>query len=555
MEFLRKLIIQTKDHLKGLTLSQRLAIGSCVALIAVSLLWLVNWAQKPTMVPLLDQPMRTDDLAAIQSHLDTVGVKYQVNGDRILVPADERLRLKGLLGENHLLPSDISIGFSKIIEESNAFLSSDQQSRRWTLALSNELARTLNNFTWIQRARVFVNDAHQRRVGSPSIRPTASVNLALKSGQELDEGRVRAVAALVSGAVAGMDIADVNIVDAQGRSYQVRKDDGTSGLDDLEARQKKERYFRDNVVALLDFIPGVRVRVHADLDPEQRVESSTKYGEPVMVEKESEGETQQRGTSAGEPGVVPNATVGVATGGGSEKSERERNHNLFKAEVDVTQTKIESARYGIKRLTASILVPRSYLSAIFKKANADKEPSDEELEAAKSTQKVLDDIRRKVANALGAKPGEADVVEVSWFYDQAIMSFDEVMAAGMDEGMMKFVRAYGTKAGLGALAVMSLLMMLMMVRKVGEGPVLPGEEPPQGKIIKVRGKKEPEVEEMDFSAAEPVGEALETEPLMMAKEVDEATLQTQRVVDQIMEMVKEDPRAAGQILQKWIDEE
>ncbi|NLX13310.1 MAG: hypothetical protein GXY44_06595 [Phycisphaerales bacterium] len=547
--------MQTKSHLQGLTLSQRLAVGSCVALIVVSMLWLVSWAQKPAMVPLLDQPMRTDDLAAIRSHLDTVGATYQVSGDRILVASADRHRLKGLLGENQLLPSDVSIGYSKIIEEGNAFLSADQQSRRWTLALSNELARTLNNFTWINRARVFVNDAQQRRVGAPSIRPTASINLVLKPGQELDEGRVRAVAALVSGAVAGMDIADVNIVDAQGRSYQVRKDIGMSGLGDLEARQKKEQYFRDNVLALLDFIPGVRVRVHADLDPEMRVESITKYGDPVMVEKESEGELQERGTSSGEPGVVPNTTVGVASAGGAEKTERERSHNVFKGEVDVTQTKVESARYGIKGLTASILVPRSYLSAIFRKANEDKDPSDEELEAARSTQKVLDDIRRKVANALGGKPGEVDLVEVSWFYDQAMMSFDEAMVAGMDEGMMKFVRAYGTKAGLGALAVMSLLMMLMMVRKVGEGPVLPGEESPQGKIIKIRGKKGAEVEELDFSAGEPVGEALETEPLMMAREVDEATLQTQRVVEQIMEMVKEDPQVAGQILRKWMDEE
>ena len=69
MEFLRKLFVQTSTHLKGLSVSQQLAIGSCVALVVVSTLWLVSWAGSPVMVPLLDQPMDADELAAIQQRL------------------------------------------------------------------------------------------------------------------------------------------------------------------------------------------------------------------------------------------------------------------------------------------------------------------------------------------------------------------------------------------------------------------------------------------------------------------------------------------------------
>jgi flagellar biosynthesis/type III secretory pathway M-ring protein FliF/YscJ len=97
-------------------------------------------------------------------------------------------------------------------------------------------------------------------------------------------------------------------------------------------------------------------------------------------------------------------------------------------------------------------------------------------------------------------------------------------------------------------------MMMMMVRKVGEGPILPGEEPPQSKIITIKGRKGRGTDEEEFAlAGEPVGEVAESEPLMMGKEVDESTLQTQRVVEQIAELVKEDPQISANILQRWID--
>lgn len=556
MEFLRKLIVQTQSHLKGLSLSQRLAIGSCVALIVAAMLLLVNWAQEPDYIALLDQPMSQDELTAIQADLDSQGVKYQLVGDRIMVPAGDQYRLKGRLAERQLLPSDTSIGFSKIIEENNAFLSADQQNRRWTLALSNELARTLGNFSWIDSARVFINDTHKRRVGGPSLQPSASVNIKLKSGQQMDEERVRAIAALVAGPVPGLELSEVQIVDSTGRAHHVRKNADGLAYDDLSVRQKKEQYFKDNIAELLDYIPGVRIRVHADLDPESRIENSMSYGEPFPMTKETESEIRDEGAAPSEPGVVPNTAQNISVAGVEKKYEKEHSVVNFKGEVDYTQTRIERARFGINRLFASVFVPRSYLVAIYQKSNDGKEPTDEELDAANSTRKVLDDIHKKVLCALGAEEGDSSkgVVEVGWCYDGATALFEETMAAGMDQGMMEYLQAYGGKAGLGLLAVMSLVMMMMMVRKVGEGPILPGEEPPQSKIITIKGRKGRGVEEEEFAlAGEPVGEVAESEPLMMGKEVDESTLQTQRVVEQIAELVKEDPQISANILQRWID--
>jgi flagellar biosynthesis/type III secretory pathway M-ring protein FliF/YscJ len=118
-------------------------------------------------------------------------------------------------------------------------------------------------------------------------------------------------------------------------------------------------------------------------------------------------------------------------------------------------------------------------------------------------------------------------------------------------------RAYGGKAGLGVLAAFSLLMMLMMVRKVSEGPVLPGEEPPK-QLVRIITKKQAaqmeEQEEPDVLTVNgpPVGEAEAHEDLLVGREVDEATLRVQQVVQQVADMVKEDPKTSASILQRWI---
>lgn len=139
MEFLRKLFVQTRNHLEGLTLSQRLAIGSCVALLAVALLWMVNWASEPALVPLLEQPMSAQDLGRIQERLDAQGTGYKVVGDVIMVPAEDRAKLLAQFGQQRLLPDDISIGFAKLLDEnSSPWLSIQEQDRRWSLALGKD---------------------------------------------------------------------------------------------------------------------------------------------------------------------------------------------------------------------------------------------------------------------------------------------------------------------------------------------------------------------------------------------------------------------------------
>ncbi|MGB4258947.1 MAG: flagellar M-ring protein FliF C-terminal domain-containing protein [Phycisphaerae bacterium] len=562
MEFLRKLVLQTQEHLKGLTPSQRLAIGSCGALIVVSLLWLVQWGSQAELVPLLDQPITAAELAPIEQRLSALGIEHKVVGEVVMVPAEKRARLLAQLTESQALPKDISIGLDKLINDNNVWVSQEQQAWRRTVALSNELSKILREFSGVQEARVLLDRAMKRTVTGPPITPTASVFVKLAPGETLTKERTFAIASLVSRAVAGLDISNVAVTDARtNRSMSVpSKDDASAfGADELELLAKKEEHYARKIRDLLANIPGLLVEVRAELDPENRKETRQEYSKPYAVTDETESTIQDRSVQAGGPGVVPNTAKVIGSTGPIDRMEKNTNKATYETKTTAIVT-TESLRHGIKRLSASVNVPRSYLAAIFRNANNGKEPSDAELKTA--AQEELEKIAEMVRTVLAVKD-DADAVAVQWFHDDALAPAGIAMSETPIGGdLFTFMRLYGGKAGVVALGALSLLMMLMMVRKVGEGPVLPGEEPPKlfGRSAGKKGKNQEEgEEETDQSTlvmgVPPVGEAALQEHLLVGREVDESTLRIQQVVEQIGNMVKDDPKASAEILQRWIEAE
>ncbi len=543
MEFLRKLMLQTKVHLQGLTTSQKLAIGSSVLLIAVAIFALVQWAAAPAMVALLDQPLGADESSRIQQFLDSAGIKYEVIGDVVRVPIDQRPRLLAQLTQQRLLPNDISLGFTKLIgEASNPWLPMQEQDRRWNVARCNELARVLREFTGIRDARVFVETATRRHVGQPNAQPTASVSVKLADGVALDKGLVRAIAGFVSSAVSNLSIHNVTVADStSGRAASVPKpEDGMDG-DDIDRRKVKEEYFANQIRELLSDIP-VSVKVYCELEPESRQQIEEVYSKPVISTESTTSETDTTSTLAGEPGVVPNATVSVGGGVPVSNLEKTSSEMTYKSEVDKKVIQTRRPPDTIKSLSASVNIPKSYLVNYFKLS---KDPTDQELDTMSTS--LRDKIKKSVMTCLAISPDSEDRVTVDWFPDAGALAMAQIGSTGAGEGVMGMVSNHWDKAGMAALAVLGLLMMLMMVRKVGEGPVLPGEEPPTGG--RKKGLPVAEVEE-----EVPVSEARESEPLLIGKEVDEETLRAQQIVQQVGELIKGDPASSAGILQRWIEE-
>jgi flagellar M-ring protein FliF len=544
MEFLRGLIAQTQNYLRGLTASQQLAIASLVALIGVSLLWLVSWASAPALVPLLDQPMSQEEVAKIQERLDAVGIEHEMQGSMLMVRAEDRTRLLGQLSQQRLLPDDISLGFKNLIlERSQRFASMREQDRMWNLAISNELARVVRGMEGVKAARVFIDSTTKRGISGPNIKPTASVGITLADGVNLSKGRIYAIASLVSGAVSGLSLHDVQITDSRtAKSGSVPRPEDELAFDDLDDRRNKEKHYEEKVRGYLTHIPNAVVKVFADLAPESKHEMKRTHGKPPLESERTETEKMTRGTLQDEPGMRPNTEVNVNGTIPQESMEKSVTEATFDAHIDETVTTVETPRHRIIDLGAAVSIPKSWLMQVYKGQIGEEELTDEEFDELVADR--LERIKKDVMVLLDQE--DEAKVRVDWVPDMDGLAFGQVMQAGPTEGMLGYVQAYWDKAGIAALAVISLLMMLMMVRRVGEGPVLPGEEPPAAMGQELGG----DAIDGDVLA----GEAHESEPLLMGKEVDETTLQAQKVVEEVTELITQDPTASASILQQWLEQ-
>ena len=105
---------------------------------------------------------------------------------------------------------------------------------------------------------------------------------------------------------------------------------------------------------------------------------------------------------------------------------------------------------------------------------------------------------------------------------------------GVNGGLVKFV-------GLGGMAIVSLAMMLMMVRRATAHEELPTAEELVGFPPALAGA------EVDL-----VGEAEELTPALEGVEIGEEQIRKQEMLEQISSMVRETPDEAAHLLRKWI---
>ncbi|MCA9299755.1 MAG: hypothetical protein KDA28_11845, partial [Phycisphaerales bacterium] len=99
------------------------------------------------------------------------------------------------------------------------------------------------------------------------------------------------------------------------------------------------------------------------------------------------------------------------------------------------------------------------------------------------------------------------------------------------------------RALLGVLAIISVGMMLMMVRKAGKRVTLPTAE----EIVGLPPDMTTE-EEL-------IGEAGESEGALTALEVDDDDVQSQQMLEQVSMIVNQDAKSSAMLLQRWMDQE
>ena len=560
MEFLSRTIKQIRDQLGVLTLSQRFAIFLCLVIMFGAIFWMVRYSSEQTMAPLLPMSFSEDEIKRIEMQFGDWQQKYRIRGDQILVPSADQQTLIGRLGYAELLPDDTSEGWLTLLSDNGGvFESSKQQEERNLLIKQMMLARCLEDFPGISQAEVFINPPSERRVMNMTSPASASVRLTLTTKGKEDANLGNTVAGFISSANKDMKRQNVTVV-ANGQTLLVSPEGQQNLGSYLEIKAEWEQHYQNKIVAALENInPIVVVEVEPELDQVEQVserileEGAGTVNLPIKQKTDEQNRTNLQG--AQEPGIKANTGSTSAAGGGttqSETSETSETEKLPKFGKETTKTR--KAEGSATLMSVAVRYPRSFFIHLAQEMSGDKEaiPTEQEIQAQIDLK--APELRQTIMGAVGLIPtvpeDEARVVFGTYLDDTYAASFGigseiEIAGGGTMGSLGSLARGYSKQIAVSALALMSLFMVLMMVKKAS-GPI--ELEDSDSEALMSPGKRPIDVmspEDSNFAEAEDAG------GLLAGMELDESTVQSQQMLEQIRSMVEDAPDKVAGLVSKW----
>jgi flagellar biosynthesis/type III secretory pathway M-ring protein FliF/YscJ len=132
-------------------------------------------------------------------------------------------------------------------------------------------------------------------------------------------------------------------------------------------------------------------------------------------------------------------------------------------------------------------------------------------------------------------------------------------------GVSLLLTNHGKEIALGALAVISLFMVSMMVRKSGPALAAAGGAAGEGGVVMVDGQPVPAGVGSTVDAiigktggnrglvATVTDEVAEGDPMLDGVEVDDEALRSRQVAEQVVNLVKDNPDAAANLIKRWMN--
>lgn len=557
MDRLKVTLAQIQAYLGGLTPTQKLLAGSLCVIFAMTLFLVVQYSARATKVEL----MNDDPQAQVLTVLRNAGFDVESRNGKILVPASEQSAAIATLGETGNLPSDSTLLFDKLVGVQDWRNSSERDRQQYIFALQNELARVISQFRDVKSAKVIIHDPEPGGLGRAAQSPSASVTVFTRSGGPLPQTTVDAVARLVAGARARLEVANVSVIDGStGRPRKPTDDGDLAASNYLEHQALVERETREKLENLLSYIPGVIVAVTAEVDV-TKVNSQIQKNLPknegtISLPKRSQTSTlaQKNTSTAAEPGIRSNATLDINQGasGRGTSVDQEETTEEFENAIGTEVTQKLDPRGMATSLVASVNVPEGYVEMLIRRESGDQADA----KAPIDRQKLLDrfaEVRDQIVASLQPhlRTRQADgtvapgVVEVSLVPVTFDLAGGQVNEAGLLGGLGGGWAAGGLidKIVLGVLSLVALGMMFMMVRRSSKKIELPTPE----ELVGVPPALAVE--------SEVFGEAEERDAPLEGIEVDDDELKVQKMLEQVGQLVSRNPEGAATLLRRWIQVE
>ncbi|MES2603911.1 MAG: flagellar basal-body MS-ring/collar protein FliF, partial [Pseudomonadota bacterium] len=231
----------------------------------------VMWSRDPDYSVLYPDASPQDN-ADIISVLEQNQINYEVDSRSglVQVPSIEVQQTRLLLASQGLPRSANGTGYDNLEDTQTLGTSNFVEQTRYNRALEQELVTTIKLIRGVRDARVHLSIPKQTSFVRNGNKPSASVMVDLVGGQLINDIQIAGIAHLVSSSVAGMDSADVSIVDQKGTLLSRQHNaDFQSSSEQVQFTRELEQEYTQRIMEILSPMVGegqVKAQVTADLD-------------------------------------------------------------------------------------------------------------------------------------------------------------------------------------------------------------------------------------------------------------------------------------------------
>ncbi|MEM1042275.1 MAG: flagellar basal-body MS-ring/collar protein FliF [Bacteroidota bacterium] len=518
---------------------QRFLLGAVLVGGLAVLGGIAYWAGQPDYTLLFGRLEATDASRVVET-LRAEGVPYKLEegGGAIYVPRQQvyDLRLR-FAGEG--VVSEGPVGY-ELFNSGTIGMTDFMQKLNYKRALEGELSRTVSNIRQVAQARVHLVLPERSPFRDRQTRPSASVVLQLGGGGGLAPGQIEGVASLVAGAVEGMSVADVTVLDTRGTllsNPDAGNPDVTLTSNQLRTQHAVEEHLAQSGQSMLDRMLGpgrAVVRVAAKLDFSRTVEESDAIDpESATVISEERLEEQAAADAS-------NATV--------------RNYELSRK-----RERTERTAGAVEVLTVSVVL--DYKLPVQAVADEDAPLPEPEPYAPQQVR----EIENLVKNAVGfdAARGDRFAIHQARFDTSADDRLAEEMdAAGRSERLQSYLR-YGLMALALGLAAFLIRSTVSSVAGAGSDPLalIAGEDPASLTGRRTAGELAERAEAdqaLLATGTEGADAPLSADDLYTSKLSDEAKARLSarsEIYEEVKQSILGQPEEAAELLKTWIAED
>jgi len=432
----------------NLSRNKKIAYSILAGAIIIALSYFIVAASQPKYDVLFSNLSSTDS-GAMLTQLKTDKVSYKVSGNSILVPKSQIDSLRMQLASEVPL-TDGSQGF-ELFDTSKMAPTDTETKIMYQRALSGEIERAIKSFPEVEGAKVNLVLPESTAFVKETDPATASVVLKLKSGTKLTDEQVKAIVALLTGAVQNLPKENVSIISDNFKLltdglYDKEKATITDSTDEQQALQTQvEKGLEDKIAKVLDpvYKDGVKVSVNAELDFDTLTRKSTTYGKTGSVVSSHDTETWNGGTSTGlSTSPVDNATQNTSPtntkDGNIVSKDGTKNYDISQTVDDVVK-----APGAIKKLTTSVVLD----------GNLD--------------QTTRASVNNLVAQAIGYSGARGDTISIEGlnFNTDAKKAAQQALLDIANADKAAAAKVVYTRIALGVLAIMIFIIVIVVLRR------------------------------------------------------------------------------------------